>query len=233
MKTIGLIGGLSWESTVEYYRIINETVRERLGGLHSAKIVMYSLDFSKIEALQRKGDWETLAGIMTDAAKRVERGGADLLVICANLMHRPADVVEANVQIPLLHIVDATASKIKEMGLKKIGLLGTRYTMEMDFYKNRLTEKHGIEVLIPEDEDRTSVHEIIYGELCRGIIIPTSKEIYLQVIERLITRGAEGIILGCTEIPLLIKQEDANIPLFNTTQIHAETAVEIALRETD
>jgi len=229
MKTIGLIGGMSWESSLEYYRILNETVKERLGGLHSAKAMMYSVDFEEIEKLQHKGDWKKLTEIMIDAAQRVEKGGADLLVICTNTMHKMADDVQKNISIPLLHIADATAGAVKKKGLKKTALLGTKFTMEGDFYKKRLKEKYTIETIIPDDGERQEIHDVLYNELCLGIIKQTSKERYLEIINNLVSRGAEGIILGCTEIPMLIKQEDVEVPVFDTTEIHAKAAVEFAI----
>jgi aspartate racemase len=231
MKTIGLIGGMSWESTMEYYRIINEAVRERLGGLHSAKIVMYSVDFEEIEQLQYEGRWDEATNLMIDAAKRVERGGADFVLICTNTMHRMADDVARNASIPLLHIADATAERVVSSGLARVGLLGTKFTMEQDFYKGRLVEKYGLEVLIPNELDRQIVHNIIYRELCLGEIKNSSREQLKAIIKRLDDNGAQGVILGCTELPLLIKQGDCPIPLFDTAAIHAEAAVEYALRD--
>lgn len=229
MKTIGLIGGMSWESSIEYYRIINETVRERLGGLHSAKCLMYSVDFAEIEALQQEGAWEEATRLLVSAAQLVERGGADFILICTNTMHRLAEDVQKQINIPLLHIADATAERVKEQGLRKIGLLGTKFTMEEDFYKGRLIERHGLEILIPDEKERQRVHRVIYDELVLGIIKPASTAKYIEIIDTLIERGAEGIILGCTEIGLLIGQEDVQIPLFDTTYIHATAAVEYAL----
>ncbi len=231
MKTIGLIGGMSWESTQDYYRIINETLKEMLDGFHSAKIIMYSVDFEEIEKLQHQGKWGELTELMIDAAKRIERGGADFVVICANTMHKMADEVQKNIKIPLLHITDVTAEEIKEKGLRKIGLLGTKFTMEEDFYIGRLTEKHSLDVIIPNEEERQIVHHVIFNELCLGNIKQTSKEQFKKIIQNLVSRGAEGIILGCTEIPLLIKQEDVEVPLFDTTMIHAKSAVEYALKK--
>lgn len=229
MKTIGLLGGMSWESSIEYYRIINETVKERLGGLHSAKSLMYSVDFAEIEKLQHAGDWEALTQAMIGAAKKVEKGGADLLVICTNTMHKMAPEVSAAIDIPLLHIADATASVIKAQHLQTVGLLGTRFTMEGEFYRGKLEKDHGLKVLIPDDKGRESVHRIIYDELVKGVIREKSRKAYLDVIADLETRGAEGVILGCTEIPLLVKQEDVSIPIFDTTTIHAQAAVDWAL----
>ena len=229
MKTIGLIGGMSWESSLEYYRIINETVRERLGGLHSAKSVMYSVDFAEIEALQHQGRWDRATQLMIAAAQHVESGGADFVIICTNTMHKMADEVEHQIRIPLLHIVDATAAQISAQGLTRVGLLGTRFTMEAEFYKGRLADRHGVEVLVPGDGDRDVVHRVIYDELCQGQIREPSKQQYVRIMERLAETGAEGIILGCTEIPLLVADEDSPVPLFDTTTIHARAAVSYAL----
>ena len=229
MKTIGMIGGMSWESSIEYYRIINEKVKEKLGGLHSAKSVMYSVDFAEIETLQHAGRWEEATQDMIEAARHVEAGGADFLIICTNTMHKMADEVEAAIGIPLLHIADATAEVIKAQGLNKIGLLGTKFTMEEDFYRGRLVEKHGLDVFIPEADDREIVHRVIYDELVLGEIKLQSREQYKQIIEKLIAAGAQGITLGCTEIGLLVKDEDSRVPLFDTTYIHAVSAVEMAL----
>ena len=229
MKTIGLIGGMSWESSQEYYRIINETVEETMGGLHSAKSLMYSFDFEEIEKLQHQGDWDKLAELMIQAAKDLEKGGADFIIICTNTMHKMADEVQKNIQIPLLHIADAAAERIKKKGVNKIGLLGTKFTMEEDFYKDRLIDKYEIEVIIPNEQERQIVHEVIYNELCLGKINQSSKKQFKEIIQNLISAGAEGIILGCTEIPLLIKQEDVEVPLFDTTTIHAKAAVKNAL----
>jgi aspartate racemase len=220
---------MSWESSIEYYRIINETVKERLGGLHSAKSLMYSVDFAEIEKLQHAGDWEALTQAMIDAAKKVEKGGADLLVICTNTMHKMAPEVSAAIDIPLLHIADATASVIKAQHLLTVGLLGTRFTMEGEFYRGKLEKDHGLKVLIPDNKGRESVHRIIYDELVKSVIREESRKAYLDVIADLETRGAEGVILGCTEIPLLVKQEDVSIPIFDTTTIHAQAAVDWAL----
>jgi aspartate racemase len=229
MKTIGLIGGMSWESSSEYYRIINETVRERLGGLHSAECIMYSADFEEIENLQHQGKWEELTKLMLNFAQKLEGAGADFIVICTNTMHKMAEEVENNTNIPLLHIADATAEKIIEKGLGKLGLLGTNFTMEEDFYKKRLEEKYNIEVIIPSQNDRRIIDSVIYHELCLGIIKQSSKEKYKEVINRLISDGADGVILGCTEIPLLVSQGDVKMPVFDTTTIHAKSAVEFAL----
>jgi aspartate racemase len=229
MKQIGMIGGMSWESSLEYYRIVNEGVHARLGGVHSAKCLMLSVDFAEIEEMQRNGDWETATRAMIEAAQALERGGADFIVICTNTMHKMADDVANSVHIPLLHIADATAAVIKQRGLKKIGLLGTRFTMEEGFYKDRLTNLFGLEVLIPASADREIIHRVIYDELVVGKIDEGSKQEYLRIIADLAARGAEGIILGCTEIGLLVKQTDCAIPLFDTTIIHANAAVDYAL----
>ena len=225
---IGLIGGMSWESSAEYYRIINEAVRDRLGGLRSARCLMWSFDFGEIEALQHAGRWEAAAALLIDAARRRERGGADFLLISTNTMHRMADAVQAAVSIPLLHIADPTAERIKAQGFTRVGLLGTAFTMEQDFYKGRLRHR-GLDVLVPEAEDRAVVHRIIYDELVQGRAEPASRDAYRAVIARLAGRGAEAVILGCTEIMLLIGPGDSPVPIFDTTRIHAEAAVERAL----
>jgi aspartate racemase len=229
VKTIGLIGGMSWESSAEYYRILNRAVRDRLGGNHSAKILLWSFDFAEIERLQHDGDWPALTRLMIDAAIRLEAAGADLLLICTNTMHLMADEVTAAVNIPLLHIADPAGETVRSAGLRKIGLLGTAFTMERDFYKGRLAERFGLDVLVPEAEDRAIVHRIIYEELVAGVINPASREAYRGVIARLVTRGAEAIVLGCTEIMLLVDAEDSIVPLFDTTALHAEAAVVMAL----
>ncbi|MGP4078511.1 aspartate/glutamate racemase family protein [Pseudalkalibacillus sp. R45] len=231
MKTIGLIGGLSWESTSEYYRIINEQVRSELGGVHSAKCLLYSFDFEEIVQLQKSGAWDLATDKMIHAAVTLERAGADLILICTNTMHKMAGEVQSNLSVPLLHIVDTTASKIKEAGLDCVGLLGTKYTMDNNFYKDRFQLKHNIQVITPNEEDQEIVHDVIFNELCQGKMIPNSKERYLDVIERLREKGAQGVILGCTEIPLLVKQKDTGMKLFDTTFIHAKTAVELAMEE--
>ncbi|MGB5745353.1 MAG: aspartate/glutamate racemase family protein [Desulfobacterales bacterium] len=229
MKKIGMIGGMSWESSIEYYRIVNQTVREKLGGLHSARSIMYSVEFAEIEALQHQNRWDKLASIMVEAARSLERGGADFVIICTNTMHKLYDEVQNNIQIPMLNIADATAEIIKTEGINKIALLGTRFTMEEDFYKGRLVDKYGLEVIIPSSKQREIVHRVIYDELCAGIIKPDSKQKYAQIIKRLVAEGAGGVILGCTEIGLLVKPEDSSVPLFDTTEIHAKAAVEYAL----
>jgi len=229
VKTIGLLGGMSWESSAEYYRIINEEVRARLGGSHSAASVMVSVDFHDVEALQAAGDWAAATALMVASARRVESGGADLLVICTNTMHLMADDVAAAVDIPLIHIADATAHAVHAAGMKRIGLLGTRYTMEQDFYRGRLATRHGLDVLIPDEPDRSTVHDVIYDELVKGIITEPSRRAYGDVIDRLAARGAEGVVLGCTEIELLVTEALRPFPLFPTTRIHATAAVELAL----
>lgn len=229
MKTIGLLGGMTCESSVEYYRILNELTREKLGGIHSARSIMLSVDFSEIEDLMETGKWDTILGILVDAARSVEKAGADFLVICTNTMHKLADRIQEQIGIPILNIIDETAKRIKARGIQTVGLLGTRFTMEEDFYKGRLKEKHGLEVLIPSHEDVMVVHRVIGDELSVGKITKAAKEKYWRIIDKLAAQGAGGIILGCTEIPLLVKQEEGDIPLFDTTQIHAEAAVELAL----
>ncbi len=230
MKTIGLIGGMSWESTQFYYRQINEGIRNRLGGLHSAKILMHSVDFAPIEAMQNAGDWDAAAEILSQAAKSLEAGGAEFFLICTNTMHKIATVVEKSVDIPLLHIADATANALRADRVSRIGLLGTAFTMEQSFYKGRLSQQHGIEVIVPESVDRETVHNIIYQELCLGIVKPASKQTYLQIIDRLRQQDVEGVILGCTEICMLVSQADTEIKLYDTTAIHALEAVNYALR---
>jgi aspartate racemase len=231
MKTIGLLGGMSWESTVTYYRLINEEVKKKLGGFHSAKICLYSVDFDEIEKLQHTGNWAETAQILSNAAKRIEAGGADFLLICTNTMHKVAPEIEANINIPLLHIADATAKQIQTRGFQTVGLLGTNFTMEQEFYKGRLVEHHGISVLVPDQADREYVHNVIYNELCLGKIETNSRAEYVRIIEKLAEQGAQAVILGCTEIPLLVKQEHTSVPLFDTTEIHAMKAVERALIE--
>ena len=229
MKTIGLLGGMSWESTVGYYQAINKGVRESLGGLHSAKIAMYSVDFSDIEKLQHCGDWESTAEILIDGAKKVQAAGADVLLICTNTMHKVAPQIESSIDIPLLHIADATAETLVAKGIKTVGLLGTAFTMEQDFYKGRLTNNYGLTVHIPTEIDRAIIHNVIYKELCLGKVIPSSKIEYLRIIEDLAEQGAEAIILGCTEIGLLVNQADTDITLLDTTYIHAKKAVEYSI----
>ena len=230
MKTLGLIGGMSWESSAEYYKILNRQVKNKLGGFHSCKCILYSVDFNEIEYLQRKGEWGALTEIMIEAAQKLERGGADCIIIGTNTMHLMAEEVQRNINIPLLHIADATAEQILTKKLKKVGLIGTKFTMEQGFYKDRIREKYGIDVIIPGAEGQAFIHSTIYNELVLGIINPESKKEYLKIIRELIHQGAEGIILGCTEIPMLINQDDVEIPVFSTTAIHAEFAVDYILR---
>jgi len=231
MKTIGLLGGMSWESSIEYYRIINEMIKAKLGGLHSAKSLMYSVDFAEVEVLQYQGRWREAAAMLVEAAKNLEYGGAEFIVLCTNTMHKVADDIQTHVDIPLLHIADPTAQRVKELGLQTIGLLGTRFTMEEDFYKGRLSQKYDLEVMIPNPPEREIVHRVIYDELVVGKIEPRSKEKYMDIIEQMVRQGSEGVILGCTEIGLLVHQEDSRVPLFDTTRIHAEAAVAYALEE--
>ncbi|WP_213997657.1 aspartate/glutamate racemase family protein [Arsukibacterium sp.] len=230
MKTIGLLGGMSWQSTIPYYRIINEKIKQQLGGLHSAKIVLYSVNFAEIERMQRAGDWQAAGQLLADAASRLEAAGADFIVLCTNTMHKVAAAIENATTLPLLHIADATAMAIKASGYKTVGLLGTQFTMEQSFYTARLTEQHGLKVLIPEQKARQQVHQIIYDELCLGKVLPESRAQYRQIIAQLAAQGAEAIILGCTEISLLVSEQDAAVPLFDTTSIHARSAAELALR---
>jgi aspartate racemase len=230
MKVIGLIGGMSWESTAEYYRLINESVKAKLGGLHSAKCVLYSIDFAEVEELQRRGQWAEAAQLLVDAAQNVERAGADFVLICTNTMHKLADPVQAGIGIPLLHIADATAERVRQAGIQRVGLLGTRFTMEEDFYRGRLSDRHGLEVVIPNPNDREMVHRIIYEELCVGTIRPESKARVASVMSRLAQTGAEGIILGCTELGLLLEPGDSPVALFDTTRVHALSAVELAFK---
>ncbi|MEZ5535287.1 MAG: aspartate/glutamate racemase family protein [Thiolinea sp.] len=231
MKTIGLLGGMSWESTVDYYRMINEGVKQSLGGLHSAKIILHSVDFDPIEKLQHQGDWAGTADILCEAARSVEKAGADFLLICTNTMHKVAPEVQAAIDIPLLHIADATAEALLAANVQKVGLLGTAFTMEQDFYKGRLQQQYGLEVLVPDTAGRGVVHEVIYQELCLGHVQDDSRTKYLQIIDRLAEQGAEAVILGCTEIGMLVKQADTAVQLFDTTAIHARRAVEFALAE--
>jgi aspartate racemase len=229
MKKIGLIGGMSWESTVDYYKILNREVKSKLGDPHSAEIIMHSVDFAEIEKLQSAGKWDILSQKMIKIAQELEAAGAEMILICANTMHQMAPDVQANIKIPLLHIADAAAEKIKADAYKKVGLLGTKYTMEGDFYKNRIEENYGIDVLIPGAEDRDLIHRVIYQELVSGILKKESREKFKEIIADLEKKGAEAVILGCTEIPLLIKDEDSSLPIFNTTELHAKKAVEFAL----
>jgi len=231
MKTIGLLGGMTCESTVPYYRIINRCIRERLGGEHSAKLILYSVDFAEIEALQTEGRWDEAGHLLGGAAARLEGAGADFLVLCTNTMHKVAPIIESHVGIPLLHIVDVTAQAIAKRGIRRVGLLGTRFTMEQAFYHSRLEELHGIEVLVPPEADRIEVHRVIVEELASGKVLEASREAYLRVIEGLAGQGAEGVILGCTEIPLLVQAQDSRVPLFDTTALHAQAAARHALDE--
>ncbi|MUK87839.1 amino acid racemase [Ornithinibacillus sp. L9] len=230
MKTIGLIGGLSWESTSVYYSYINRYVQRELGGIHSAKCLIYSFDFEEIASLQRSGNWEVATSRMVEAAKCLEKGGAELIVICTNTMHLMADDIKKACNIPLIHIVDCVVSEIQNQSISRVGLLGTKFTMEQSFYK-KLLNKHDIDVLIPSEKDRQVIHDVIFNELCKGNLKDSSKEKYLDIIRKLVEDGAEGIILGCTEIPLLIKQDDTEIPLFDTTQIHANKVAELGLQD--
>lgn len=229
MKVIGLLGGMSWESTVDYYRIINTMVKQQLGGLHSAKLILYSVDFAEIEQLQVNGEWDKAAQLLTEASLNIQQAGADFLVICTNTMHLVANQIQQALKIPLLHIADATAEALQKQQIKTVGLLGTAFTMEKDFYKGRLIDKYGLNVITPNEQDRQIVHQVIYNELCLGKISEQSKQAYLAIINKLATEGAEGVILGCTEIGLLIKQQDTTIPLFDTTAIHAQQAVTLSL----
>lgn len=228
MKTIGMIGGMSWESSIEYYRLVNEEVKHQLGGLHSAQCLMYSVDFEEIERYQHQGEWQRATDIMIDAAQRLERGGADFVVICTNTMHKMADEVQSAIDIPLLHIVDAAARAVRSNGIQKAGLLGTRFTMEGDFYSGRL-KSHGLDVLIPDEADREIVHRVIYKELVLGKILLSSRDEFQRIILKLKLQGAEAIILGCTEIGLLIKNDDTSLPVFDTTREHALATVDVAL----
>jgi aspartate racemase len=230
MKPIGLIGGMSWESSAEYYRLLNTLIKEKLGGLHSARCVLVSVDFAEIEVLQREGRWDEAAQNLIVAAQNLEHAGAAFIVLCTNTMHKLADVIQTSVHIPLLHIADATAAQIKQQGLTRLGLLGTKFTMEEDFYVGRLQRRHGLEVLIPDEVERDMIHAVIYDELCLGEIKASSKTRYLAVIDRLIAAGAQGVILGCTEIGLLIRAADCRVPVFDTTYLHAQAAVELALQ---
>jgi aspartate racemase len=231
LKIIGLIGGMSWESTVPYYRQINETIKQQLGGLHSAKVVLYSVDFHEVERLQHAGDWDAAGVMMADAARALQAAGAHFIVLCTNTMHKVAPAIEAAVRIPLFHIADPTAQEIKRVGMHKIGLLGTRFTMEQPFYKDRLRELHGLDVVVPEPADRDIVHRIIYEELCLGQIVDASRDEYRRIIAALVEQGAQGIVLGCTEISLLVAQQDSAVPLFDTTSIHAQSAALWAIKE--
>jgi len=230
MRRIGLIGGMSWESTAVYYRLLNQLVREELGGLHSAECVLYSVDFAEIQAMQASGSWDVAAERLSNAARLLEGAGVDMVLICTNTMHKVADVVEASVSVPLLHLADTTAEAVRAAGVRTVGLLGTAFTMEQDFYRDRLAS-HGLEVLVPEAEDRGLVHRVIFDELCLGVVQDASREAFRAVIDRLTERGAAGVILGCTEIELLVGQDDSPVPVFPTTRLHAEAAVRLALEE--
>ncbi|TDF39743.1 aspartate/glutamate racemase family protein [Alteromonadaceae bacterium M269] len=229
MKTIGMLGGMSWESTATYYQLLNQGIKKRLGGLHSAKIYLHSVDFAEIESLQRQGEWSTMANMLTTEAQKMQQSGADFLVICTNTMHKVAPEIEEKLDIPVLHIADALANVLLADGVSRVGLLGTRFTMEQDFYKTRLSQKHGIEVVVPSENERNLVHEVIYEELCRGVIKESSRQAYVQIINSLSEQGAQAVILGCTEISLLVKPENTALPLYDTTAIHAEAAVSMAL----
>jgi len=231
MKVIGLIGGMSWNSSLEYYRLINESVAEKLGGLHSARIVLYSLDFDEIERAQHQGRWDDATNILTEAGSALKQAGADFLVICTNTMHKVAGAVADGVGLPLLHIGDVTGNAIKEQNLRAVGLLGTRFVMEERFYRERLWEQSGVEVLVPGEEERAMIHQIIYDELCQEEIKDSSRRACIDIINGLVEQGAEGIVLGCTELPLLIRPSDIDVPLFDTTRLHAEAAVKMALTE--
>jgi len=230
VKTIGLIGGMSWESSAEYYRLINEEVKRRLGGLHSARTLMLSVDFAEIEELQRAGAWEEASKRLIDAGRRLERGGADFVLLCTNTMHRVADELEQALAIPLVHIADATAEAIEAAEIATVGLLGTRYTMEQNFYRGRLADRHGLNVIVPDEPGRTLVHDVIYDELVLGRVEGPSRAAFAEIIGGLVEQGAEAIVLGCTEIGLLVGEADAPVPLFDTTRIHTERAVELALQ---
>ena len=230
-RLIGLIGGMSWSSSAEYYRLINQWIAERLGGLHSGRVVLYSVDFAEVAQAQHKGQWEDVAALLAEAGRSLKRAGADFLVLCTNTMHKVADEIAAGSGLPLLHIADVTGAAIQRSGLRTVGLLGTRFTMEEAFYRGRLEERFGVEVLIPAEKDREVVHRVIYEELCRDRIEEVSRRAYVEIIGRLVERGAEGIVLGCTEIPLLIRPADVDVPLFDTTRLHAEAAVDLALAE--
>jgi len=230
VKTIGLIGGMSWESSLVYYRIINQATKAKLGGFHSAKCLMLSVDFAEIEILQRQDNWQEASRLLVETAKSLEKGGADFIVLCTNTMHKAADEIQENISIPFLHIADATGQVISEAGITRVGLLGTRFTMEEDFYKSRLVREFGLDVIIPNTQDREIVHRVIFDELVVGQLRKESKKQYLEIIQRLVEDGAEGIILGCTEIGLLVKEGDCQVPVFDTTKIHAIAAVEYALR---
>ena len=230
MKTIGLIGGMSWESTANYYRDINERIKQRLGGLHSARILLYSVDFQEIERLQHQGRWDEAGEQLGDIARRLEGAGADVVALCTNTMHKVAPAIEAALRVPFLHIADPTAQAVKQAGIGRIGLLGTRFTMEEDFYRGRLVQRHGLDVIVPDPAERETVHRVIYDELCLGKVEERSRQAYRDIIAHLVERGAEGVILGCTEIAMLVSPADSPVPLFDTTQLHAVSAVDFALQ---
>ena len=229
MKTIGLIGGMSWESTVDYYRRLNELVKARLGGQHSAKIILNSVDFAEIEELQRLAAWDEAGARLAQAARSLETAGADFLLLCTNTMHKVAPAIESATRLPLLHIADATAAAIHRQGVERVGLLGTRFTMEQDFYRGRLVNRHGLDVIVPENAERDVVHDVIYQELCLGEVRAESRDAYRRIIANLVERGAQGIILGCTEIAMLVSAADSTVPVFDTTTLHAQAAVDAAL----
>jgi aspartate racemase len=229
MKTIGLLGGMSWESTATYYREINEGIKRELGGLHSAKICLYSVDFEEIEQLQHQDRWDEAGAVLAQAARAVEAGGADFLLICTNTMHKVAVAIESEISIPLVHIADATAKRLLADGIERVGLLGTRFTMEQDFYRGRLGDRFGMEVIVPGDADRQAVHDVIYNELCLGRVEEASRRQYLDVVDHLAGEGAEAVVLGCTEIALLIQQQHTQVPLYDTTRLHVDEAVRLAI----
>ncbi|HLT25717.1 MAG TPA: aspartate/glutamate racemase family protein [Zeimonas sp.] len=233
MKTIGLIGGMSWESTVPYYRLVNEAVKQRLGGLHSARLILYSVDFHDVEELQRTDRWDEAGRMLADVARTLERAGAELLALCANTMHKVAPAIEAAVDVPLLHVVEPTAEAVRRAGFSRVGLLGTRFTMEQGFYRDRLRDRHGLDVLIPDEGDRAALHRIIYEELCVGVVRDASRQTYRAAIERLALRGAQAVILGCTEISMLVGPADSSLPLFDTTTIHAHSIAQAALGDAE
>ena len=233
MKTIGLIGGMSWESTVPYYRLVNEAVKQRLGGLHSARLILYSVDFHDVEELQRTDRWDEAGRMLADVARTLERAGAELLALCANTMHKVAPAIEAAVDVPLLHVVEPTAEAVRRAGFSRVGLLGTRFTMEQGFYRDRLHDRHGLDVLIPDEGDRAALHRIIYEELCVGVVRDASRPTYRAAIERLALRGAQAVILGCTEISMLVGPADSSLPLFDTTTIHAHSIAQAALGDAE
>ncbi|WP_298773099.1 aspartate/glutamate racemase family protein [uncultured Shewanella sp.] len=233
MKTIGLLGGMSWESTLSYYQGLNQEIKASLGGLNSAKVCLYSINFDEIEKHQRLGQWDEAAKILSKAAQNIEAGGADFLLICTNTMHKVAPQIETAINIPLLHIADATAQQLAQDGMEKVGLLGTKFTMEQDFYKRRITDKFGIEIITPNQDERQAIHDIIYQELCLGVISNSSRTRYLEIINKLHQQGAQAVILGCTEIGLLVNKSDTNVPLYDTTELHMQAAIDIALSNSE